>query len=46
VEGRLTDDQLEKLTFGDRINRGALTGTVYTVGPEFIGIKWDREGPV
>jgi hypothetical protein len=38
----LTDDQVEKLTVGDRIRRGALTGTVHTIGPELIGIKWDE----
>ena len=37
----MTDDQVEKLTVGDRIRRDALTGTVHTVGPELIGIKWD-----
>jgi hypothetical protein len=37
----LTDDQVEKLTVGDRISQGALTGTIHTVGPELIGIKWD-----
>jgi hypothetical protein len=41
VEGKLTDDQIEHLTVGDRIRQGTLTGTVHTVGPEFIGIKWD-----
>jgi hypothetical protein len=39
----LTDDQVEKLTVGDRIRQGALTGTVHTIGPEFIGIKWDEK---
>jgi hypothetical protein len=38
----LTDDQVENLTVGDRIGRGALTGTVHTIGPELIGIKWDE----
>jgi hypothetical protein len=33
----LTDDEVEKLNVGDRISQGALTGTVHTVGPEFIG---------
>jgi len=37
----VTDDQVEKPTVGDRIKQGALTGTVHTVGPELIGIKWD-----
>jgi hypothetical protein len=32
-EGELTDDQVEQLTVGDRIKRGALTGTVHTIGP-------------
>jgi hypothetical protein len=43
VEGELTDDQIEKLVVGDRITRGALTGTVHTIGPELIGIKWDEQ---
>jgi hypothetical protein len=37
----MTDDEIEKLVVGDRIRRDALTGTVHTVGPELIGIKWD-----
>jgi hypothetical protein len=37
----LTDDEVEKLNVGDRISQSALTGTVHTVGPEFIGIRWD-----
>jgi hypothetical protein len=40
------DDQVENLTVGDRIKLGALTGTVHTIGPEFIGIKWDDKGMV
>jgi hypothetical protein len=41
VEGKLTEDQVEKLRVGDRISQRALTGTVHTIGPELIGIKWD-----
>ena len=41
MEGKLTDDQIEKLKVGDRVSQGALTGTVHTVGPELIGIRWD-----
>jgi hypothetical protein len=37
----MTHDEIEKLVVGDRIRRVALTGTVHTVGPELIGIKWD-----
>ena len=37
----MTDDEIEKLVVGDRIRRDALTGTVHTVGPEFIGIRWE-----
>ena len=39
--GKLVEDQVEKLTIGDRISQGTLTATVHTVGPELIGIKWD-----
>jgi preprotein translocase subunit YajC len=39
----LTDDQVEKLAVGDRIRRGSLTGTVHTIGPELVGIKWDEK---
>ena len=37
----MVEDQVEKLTIGDRISQGTLTATVYTVGPEFIGIRWE-----
>ena len=39
----MTDDQVEKLTVGDRIRQGTLAGTVHTVGPEFIGVKWEEK---
>ena len=39
--GKLVEDQVEKLTIGDRISQGTLTATVHTVGPEFIGIRWE-----
>jgi hypothetical protein len=37
----MTGYEADRLQVGDRIRRGALTGTVHTTGPEFIGIKWD-----
>ena len=37
----MTHEEIAKLAVGDRIRRDALTGTVHTVGPELIGIKWD-----
>ena len=40
-EGELTDDQVERLAVGDRVQRESLSGTVHTIGPELIGIKWD-----
>jgi hypothetical protein len=38
----MTGYEVDRLQVGDRIRRGALTGTVHTVGPELIGIKWDE----
>jgi hypothetical protein len=34
----LTDDQVEKLTVGDRIKLGALTGTIVQAGALFVAM--------
>jgi hypothetical protein len=39
----LTDGQLEKLTVGDRIRLGALTGTIVQAVGMFVGIQWDEK---
>jgi hypothetical protein len=43
TEGELTDDQVEKLTVGDRIELGALTGTIVQAGALFVAIQWDEK---
>jgi hypothetical protein len=43
VEGELTDDEVEKLTVGDRIKARALTGTIVEAGPDFVAIQWDEK---
>lgn len=39
----MTDDQLEKLTVGDRIRLGSLTGTIVQAVGMFVGIQWDEK---
>ena len=39
----MTDDQVEKLTVGDRIKLGALTGTIVQAGALFVAIQWDEK---
>jgi len=39
----LTDDQVQKLTVGDRIKLGALTGTIVQAGALFVAIQWDKK---
>ena len=39
----MTGYEADRLQVGDRIRQGSLTGTVHTIGPEFIGIKWDEK---
>jgi hypothetical protein len=39
----LTDDQVQKLTVGDRIKLGALTGTIVQAVGMFVGIQWDEK---
>jgi hypothetical protein len=43
VEEELTDDQVQKLTVGDRIKLGALTGTIVQAVGMFVGIQWDEK---
>jgi len=39
----LTDDEVEKLTVGDRIKARELTGTIVQAGPDFVAIQWDEK---
>jgi hypothetical protein len=39
----LTDDQIEKVTVGDRIKLGAVAGTIVQAGRSFVAIQWDEK---
>ena len=39
----MADDQVKKLTVGDRIKLGALTGTIVQAVRMFVGIQWDEK---
>jgi hypothetical protein len=39
----LTDEQVERLTVGDRIKLGAVTGTIVQAVGLFVAIQWDEK---
>jgi hypothetical protein len=39
----LTDDQIEKVTVGDRITLGAVAGTIVQAGALVVAIQWDEK---
>jgi hypothetical protein len=43
AEGELTDDQIEKVTVGDRINVGAVTVIPSKLERSFVAIQWDEK---
>ena len=39
----MTDDETAKLTVGDRIKLGTLTGTIIEVGSLLVTVQWDEK---
>ena len=39
----VTDDQIEKVTIGDRIKLGAVAGTIVQAGALVVAMQWDEK---